>query len=44
MFTKIKFTEPVKLKDMTIGRFVLRYPMQIAIGGILTFQFVGAMF
>ena len=44
MFNKIKFSEPVKLKDMTIGRLILRFPMQIAIGGIITFQFVSAMF
>lgn len=44
MFNKIKFNEPVKLKDMTIGGLLVRFPLQIAIGGILTFQFVGAMF
>lgn len=44
MFNKIKFSEPVKLKDMTIGRLILRFPMQIVIGGIITFQFVSAMF
>jgi hypothetical protein len=42
MFNKIKFNEPVKLKDMTIGGLIVRFPLQIIIASIIGVQFISA--